>query len=224
MFWTVPDVLDANSLEFVQTSLDKLDWNDGVSTAGSRAKAVKQNEQADCNSPLGRTVTDQIMKAIKAHAVVKAAARPHKFSNMLISRTSGGGQYGPHIDNAIMAGGTLRSDLSFTLFLSDEQSYSGGALCLDLPGGTQEIKLPAGSLVLYATTALHWVEPVLEGDRHAAVGWIQSLVPDAHEREILFDLEMARSDLRRREAGGSAALLTLDKVYSNLLRKWSRLS
>ncbi|MEM8634827.1 MAG: Fe2+-dependent dioxygenase [Pseudomonadota bacterium] len=224
MFWTLPDILEANDLDFVQASLDKLDWKDGSSTAGSRAKSLKQNEQADTASPLGRSVVERTMKAIKSHAVVQAAARPHKFSPLLISRTTVGGQYGPHIDNAIMAGGTMRSDLSFTLFLSEEDSYEGGALCLDMPAGTQSIKLPAGGLVIYPTTSVHWVEPVTEGVRHAAVGWIQSLVPDAHEREILFDLDAARADLKGREPKGSPALLTLDKVYSNLLRKWSRLS
>ncbi|MEM9669946.1 MAG: Fe2+-dependent dioxygenase [Pseudomonadota bacterium] len=224
MFWTLPDVLDANDLEFVTASLDRLDWKDGAATAGRRARSVKQNEQADSDSPLGRTVIDRLMKSIKNHVVVKAAARPHKFSPLLISRTAGGGQYGPHIDNAIMAGGSMRSDLSFTLFLSDEATYEGGSLCIDMPAGTQTIKLPAGGLVIYPTTMVHWVEPVSKGVRHAAVGWIQSLVPDAHEREILFDLETARADLRAREPEGSAVLLTLDKVYSNLLRKWSRLS
>ncbi|MEM7663131.1 MAG: Fe2+-dependent dioxygenase [Pseudomonadota bacterium] len=224
MFWTLPDVLNANDLDFVQTSLEKLDWRDGVSTAGRGASSVKHNEQADMSSPLGRSVAERVTKAIRSHVVVAAAARPHKFSPLLVSRTSPGGQYGPHIDNAIMAGGTMRSDLSFTLFLSEEASYDGGALCLDMPSGTQDIKLPPGSLVLYPTSFVHWVEPVTKGIRHAAVGWIQSLVPDAAERELLFDLDTARADLRTREPAGSPTLLTLDKVYSNLLRKWSRLS
>ncbi|MEO0882521.1 MAG: Fe2+-dependent dioxygenase [Pseudomonadota bacterium] len=224
MFWIIPDVLGSNDLEFVQASFARLTWRDGGSTAGVRARTVKQNEQADTSAPLGRTIVERVMKAIKAQDVIRAAARPHKYSPLLISRTSDGGQYGPHIDNAIMADGTMRSDLSFTLFLSEEASYEGGALCLDLPAGIQSIKLPAGSLVLYPTTLVHWVEPVTDGVRHAAIGWIQSLVPDAHERDILFDLDTARADLRAREPAESPALLTLDKVYSNLLRKWSRLS
>jgi PKHD-type hydroxylase len=50
---------------------------------------------------------------------------------------------------------------------------------------------------------------------------VQSLVPGAAQREILFDLSTARARLA---AAGAAReqLLTLDKSISNLLRMWAR--
>ena len=60
-----------------------------------------------------------------------------------------------------------------------------------------------------------------KGERLAAVGWIQSLVPDAGQREILFDLSVTRTRLA--ESGVSREeLLRLDKSVSNLLRMWAR--
>jgi PKHD-type hydroxylase len=57
--------------------------------------------------------------------------------------------------------------------------------------------------------------------RLAAVGWIESFVADAAQREILFDLSVTRARLS--EAGAAREdLLRLDKSISNLLRMWAR--
>ena len=55
----------------------------------------------------------------------------------------------------------------------------------------------------------------------AAVGWLQSHIPDAAQRELLFDLSITRTRLA--EAGlAREELLRLDKSVSNLLRMWAR--
>lgn len=67
----------------------------------------------------------------------------------------------------------------------------GGAALAGVPGrrgrqpavSAQGYKLAAGACVLYPATHLHRVAPVLRGQRHAAVGWVQSLVRDAGPRE-----------------------------------------
>ena len=56
---------------------------------------------------------------------------------------------------------------------------------------------------------------VTSGERLAAVGWIQSLIRRADEREILFDLGRTRASLL-----DSEARLTLDKAIGNLVRLW----
>ena len=38
-------------------------------------------------------------------------------------------EYGAHVDDALMNG--MRSDVSFTLFLSDPATYDGGALVIE---------------------------------------------------------------------------------------------
>lgn len=52
------------------------------------------------------------------------------------------------------------------------------------------------------------------------VGWIESLIADGAQREMLFDLENLRVSLRQKMPQGSAELLTLDKTIANLLRMW----
>jgi PKHD-type hydroxylase len=82
------------------------------------------------------------------------------------------------------------------------------------------VKLAAGALVLYPATQIHRVAPVLRGRRHAAVGWVQSLVRDAHRREILFDLDTARRAVFER-LGKTETFDRLAKTYANLLRLWA---
>ena len=41
--------------------------------------------------------------------------------------------------------------------------------------GGQQIKLPAGDMVIYPASSLHHVQPVTRGMRLAAIFWIQSL-------------------------------------------------
>lgn len=222
MFLTIGNVLHADKLEIVRNVATKLKWRDGADTAGPTARKVKRNQQADLSDPQGKALHDQLMAAINANTVLQAAARPAKFSRLLLSRTSKDGGYGAHVDNAIMGAGDhkLRTDLSFTLFLSDPEAYEGGALMLDLPGGQQSLKPQAGELVLYPSTLIHAVEPVSAGERLVAVGWIQSQIRHAEQRQILFDLEQVRSTLRAKD-GTSPEALMLDKAMSNLLRQWT---
>jgi PKHD-type hydroxylase len=84
------------------------------------------------------------------------------------------------------------------------------------------LKPRAGELVLYPTSGLHRVTAVTRGERLVCVGWIQSLVPDAAQRELLFDLDNLRAALRRHLDPQSAELLTLQKVTANLTRMWAQ--
>jgi len=116
----------------------------------------------------------------------------------------------------------IRTDLSFTLWLTPPGEYDGGELVIHTAGMTQEVKGEAGHLVLYPSGALHEVKPVTRGTRIVCVGWIESLIADAARREILFDLENLRASLRQQLTAQSAELLTLDKTIANLLRMWAR--
>jgi PKHD-type hydroxylase len=126
--------------------------------------------------------------------------------------------YGTHVDDALMHG--MRTDVSFTLFLSDPEDYDGGELIIDTAAGEDAVKLPAGSLVAYPTTQLHRVAEVSRGERWAAVGWARSFVRDAGRRELLFDLDTARRQLFARD-GKSAEFDLLSKSAANLLRMWA---
>jgi PKHD-type hydroxylase len=131
-----------------------------------------------------------------------------------------GMQYGSHVDNAFMGNeNRMRSDLSLTLFLSDPATYEGGELVVETTQGEQAFKLDAGAMVLYPSSTLHRVEPVTAGVRLAAIAWVQSLVKEVTEREILFDLDTARQAIFAKH-GKTAEFDLLTKSYANLLRKW----
>jgi len=140
---------------------------------------------------------------------------------MLFSRYENGMSYGRHVDNALMGNQEfLRSDVSFTLFLSSPSTYKGGELVIESSDGDRTYKLEGGSAIIYPSSTLHQVEPVTEGVRLAAVGWIQSLVRDPNEREILFDLDTTRRSIFAKE-GKTIEFDLISKSYANLLRKWA---
>lgn len=218
MFMRIADVLDAPSLDAVRSSLDDPAlFEDGRRTAGWHAREVKRNLQATSRGLAGG-VLRKIEQALLAHEVLVAAARPKRLVRLLISRYEPGMTYGTHVDDAMIDG--VRTDLSFTLFLSDPASYQGGALVVEDSYGERAIKLPAGELILYPSTTLHRVEPVTAGVRLAAVGWLRSYVRDAERREILFDLETALRQVHA-EQGKSAIFDLLVKTRTNLLRRWA---
>lgn len=116
----------------------------------------------------------------------------------------------------------MRADISFTLFLSDPDTYSGGELVIESTQGEQSFKLPAGAMVLYPSSTLHRVEPVTQGRRLAAVSWVQSMVKDDARREILFDLDTALQ-LIFEKYGKTSEFDLIAKSQSNLLRSWVEL-
>ena len=217
MFMTLARVLDEPDIAVVVEKANSLRWHDGKKTAGRTAALVKHNLQADLSDKPGAALHKFLLRAVSEHMVLKSAARPAQFSNLILSRTEDGGNYGLHVDNATMGPveTRIRTDLSFTLFLSDPEDYDGGELLLETSSGEYRAKPPAGDLVLYPSGALHRVTPVTRGTRLACVGWIQSEVRRADQREILFDLE----NLRAISPQGDTRLV-LDKSISNLIRMW----
>lgn len=213
------EVLDAAELARVREGLAAAPFRDGRATAGAEARRVKDNEQARGDDPVVQELAGMVRAALERHPAFAALARPARWSNLMFSRYAGGQQYGLHTDDAAMRaedGRSLRTDLSFTLFLSEAEAYDGGALLIDGLDGEREFRPDAGSAVLYQTGQLHRVTPVTRGARLACVGWIQSAVRRPDRREVLFDLERIRGAL----PDGEARLL-LDKSAGALLRMWS---
>ena len=193
-------------------------WADGAATAAGRAKAVKHLEQARRDDPRMKAIAEKVRRVLGDHELFQAAALPRKFARIMANRCRPGMGYGQHVDAAIIDG--TRTDLSFTLFLSEPERYEGGALSIGSSDGETLVKLPAGALVLYPSSSLHEVEPVTSGERLAIVGWVQSRVRAAERRAILFDLELARRELSEAGTGG-AALDRLANARNNLIRQWA---
>jgi PKHD-type hydroxylase len=219
MILCIADVLSAAELAAIRRTLGKAAFQDGRKTAGWHARKVKHNEQAAPGSRAARETGERIAAALKANPVFQAGVQPRAIRPFLLSRYGEGMEYGPHVDDAIM-GGDTRSDVSVTVFLSPPDDYDGGALVIESAGGEQSFKLPAGHAIAYPSTSLHRVEKVIRGMRLVAVTWVQSLVRAAEDREILFDLDMARRAIFE-QRGKTRELDLIAKSYANLLRKWS---
>ena len=213
MFLTIPDILSPAEVAAIRAATDDLTFGDGAATAGRFAREVKANDQA-APSPALDAITAKVDAALTGHPVFASAVRPKAMTRLILSRYRQGQTYGTHVDDALMQG--LRTDVSFTLFLSDPDTYDGGALIVQDTLEERAIKLPAGHVVVYPSTTLHRVEPVETGTRLAVVGWAQSWVRQAERREVLFDLDRCIAPLEKSEMRD--ALL---KTRSNLLRMWA---
>jgi PKHD-type hydroxylase len=111
--------------------------------------------------------------------------------------------------------------LSVTLFLSDPDSYDGGELVIETLYGSQEVKLPAGHLVLYPSTSLHRVMPVTRGERIGSFFWLQSMIRSDDQRTMLFELDQTIQELSAELGGGDDRAVRLTGIYHNLIRHWS---
>ncbi|MBF9234267.1 Fe2+-dependent dioxygenase [Microvirga alba] len=217
MLLTIADVLPQAELEEIRAMLAAMRFEDGRASAGWSAKLVKDNEQAREGAALS-LLRERVTKAILENEVFSLAVRPKALTPLIFSRYGQGKHYGTHVDNPIMDG--IRTDVSFTLFLADPETYDGGELVIETMAGEEEVKLPAGHLVAYASTTLHRVAPVTRGERLVAVGWAQSYVRDGAKRELLFDLETARRNLFA-QSGKTPEFDLLAKTGANLFRMWA---
>ncbi|MBD2840856.1 Fe2+-dependent dioxygenase [Erythrobacter rubeus] len=224
MILSIAAIADPEKLAEIQRKAEQLTWVDGRNTAGKVAQAVKRNQQAVMDDPAGQKLRELTVPHIISNPTLRTAARPRRFSHLMVSKAKDGGFYGPHVDNAIMGQGDarMRSDISFTLFLSSPDSYEGGELVVYTDGLTQTAKAPAGNLVLYPSSSIHEVKPVTAGERIVCVGWLESMIADPTQRQMLYELEQMRQSLRRKLPQEAEELLELDKAIANLLRMWAQ--
>ncbi len=213
----IGNVLSAEEVEIAVATLARARFVDGRATAGFAARTVKNNRQAEGSDRSLETIRKLIAERILGNEVFRLAVRPKALSPLLFSRYEKGMHYGSHVDDALMDG--MRTDVAFTLFLSDPKSYDGGELVIESAAGEDAFKLDAGSLVAYPATSLHHVADVTRGARLAAVGWARSFIRDPARRELLFDLDTARRQMFARD-GKSAEFDLVSKSLANLLRMW----
>jgi len=218
MMICIGDVFDRKEVAVIRSEVERLTFVDGRATAGWAARLVKDNEQADPDDDQLTALRSHIADRILENEIFQLAVRPKALTPLVISRYKAGKQYGTHVDDALMRG--IRTDVSFTLFLAEPETYEGGALVVESAAGEQEFKLAAGSMIVYPSNTLHRVAPVQKGERLAAVGWARSFIRSSERREILFDLENARRDIFDLH-GKTPAFDQLSKCSANLLRMWA---
>lgn len=216
MFLVIENLISPAEASVLAEAARDLSFDDGRLTAGRFAREVKANDQAAAG-PERDAILKRVETALAENALFRSAARPKAMTPLILSRYRQGQTYGLHVDDALMRG--LRTDLSFTLFLAPPDSYDGGALVIEDTLETRAIKLNSGDLILYPSTTLHRVEEVTRGERLAVVGWVQSLIRRADQREMLFDLDLALEEVHGTHGKGPL-FDRLAKTRSNLLRLW----
>ena len=190
-------------------------WEDGKKTAGSYASKVKNNLQLNRNSEFSKKYVELIKRKILSNQLIKSFALPKLIHGIMFTKSQKDMHYGRHVDNPFMSSG--RSDLSFTISLTHQDSYEGGELLIETINSENKFKLNAGEIIIYPSTYLHSVEEIKNGERIVCVGWIESYVKSIEEREYLFDLDAGAKGLLAKH-GRSEELDLIFKSYSNLLR------
>nr|WP_218648367.1 Fe2+-dependent dioxygenase [Pseudomonas reactans] len=220
----IPALLSASEVETTVATLLDQPWVDGKVTAGQRSAMAKNNRQLSEESPVALRIGEQILARLSDNALFMSAALPKRIYPPLFNRYSGGEAFDWHIDNAIRGikgvRERVRTDISATLFLADPASYDGGELVIRDTFGEHAVKLPAGHLLIYPGSSLHKINPVTRGERIASFFWIESLVREDSQRQLLLDMDVAIQTLSAQDAAPHA-LLQLSGAYHNLLRRWS---
>jgi PKHD-type hydroxylase len=220
MLLEIPELLNPAQVNKLCGLLAEGEFVDGKLTAGKAAAPIKNNQELAQTSELLQRLYRIIMPSLGHNAVFRSAVLPRQVADFIFARYQPGMAYGEHVDDPMMGGGKLRTDVSMTVFLNDPANYAGGELVIRTSFGEKRVKLAAGSAVIYPSSSVHYVAEVTCGERLVALTWIQSFVRDAQQRELLFELDQARERLLGVDAQ-SATAKQVDRSYTNLLRMWA---
>ena len=188
MFLEIPELLSPQEIERLREIGRIGAFIDGRAT--NPHSQVKKNLHQDLADPLATEVGRTLQMALSRHEGFRnfTFARTMANPNLTIHRP--GMHYGLHSDAPFLPLGPrpLRADISCTIFLNPPESYEGGELSVHLGGREVMFKLKPGQAVLYPSNTLHEVKPVTQGERLCGITFIESRIPDARNRELLYDL------------------------------------
>lgn len=221
----VIDLLQEQELNQIRLRLNSANWKDGKESAGEQAREVKNNLQLSNETEQALFIRKKIIEKLNQNSEFFSLTLPKKiFTPKVNCYDSVNCSYGPHIDNAVRLlnsqGEFVRTDISCTVFLNSPDEYDGGELSFTLGDTKLGYKLKAGQALLYPGNTLHEVTAVTRGKRYACFTWIESLIRNSSQREILSTLD--KNLIRLRNAYGETSETTaMTGVYHNLLREWS---
>ncbi len=217
MIKEIPDLLGESEVAALRKIAAESTFVDGrISNPHS---TVKQNLQLHETRAYQQS-SQIILQAMQVHEDFNNFAMAVGIAPPMMTRYLPGMRYGAHFDVGFLkiGAGTLRSDLSCTVFLSDPETYSGGALCVHY--GTKDMRFRGamGSAVVYPSDSLHEVEEVTEGERLVAITFIQSRIADPLRRDVVYEIgEVAALEGLNMS---HINLIRLQGVQQNLLRSW----
>ena len=183
---------------------------------------AKQNEQL--HDAQAYQKSSQILQQAYARSEeFHEFAFPVRIAPPMMTRYKPGMKYGAHADSAFihLPQGTIRSDISSTVFLNEPGEYEGGELKVRLGDSELSFKLKPGEAIIYPSDSLHQVVPVTKGERLVAITFIQSRIQDPFRRNMLYELnEVAALEGLKMDPDN---FNRLQVVRENLMRHWADL-
>jgi PKHD-type hydroxylase len=181
---------------------------------------AKQNEQLHDAAPYQQS-SEILRQALIRSEEFRDFSFAYALAPPMMTRYKPGMKYGAHADAAFLPlpQGTIRSDLSCTIFLNEPEDYDGGQLHIRLGDADLNFKLKPGEAVVYPSDTLHEVVPVTRGERLVAITFIQSRIQDPFRRNLLFTL----NEIGALEGSNMSPdnYTRLQLVQNQLLRHWA---
>jgi PKHD-type hydroxylase len=170
----------------------------------------------------GRPVDgDMITEALCAQPLFLLGVEPRAISEPIFHRHADGTEPAP-ADAMPLGRNGIRADAGVIVFLNDASEYEGGELLIDAGWGKERIKENAGTCVVYPASAQCGFAEIRDGACWTAELWVQSLVADPAEREILYDVGYALNVLKIFGRDRITDIQTLERCHRNLLRLWAK--
>lgn len=220
MFRLIENVLDGAAVAELRKIANTSTFVDGrISNPHSKVKNNLQLHEKETGERVSRILAGGLLSSREFFDF----AFPKQIAPPILTRYEPGMSYGLHADAGMMqvASGPLRSDISCTIFLGRPEEYEGGALRITMGDAEIRFRGPPGSAILYPSTTLHEVEPVTRGHRLVGLTFIQSRIPDAAKRHLLYELNevAALEGLTMKPENYTR----LQSVQFNLLRRWAEI-
>lgn len=193
MFKILRNFLSKDEVKNYKEFLDKSQFQDGKLTAFGLSKKVKNNLQLD--SKKHNDFIKQLTKKIANHPAFMHYTMIDKIIPVTIGKYTKGMTYGNHMDNVEIQG--VRTDISFTLFLNEPDTYEGGELVVDTELGEQKFKLNAGDMIIYPSLRLHRVNEVTKGERLVIISWVQSKIKNEQKRDIVIEMKEVVDNMKK---------------------------
>ena len=177
-------------------------FDQGTTDTPGIVGTVKRNFEAR-NTMLAQIIIDKL----QANREIAIDWLPYKFTTPRFNKYTEGDFYKPHVDAPYM--GELRTDIAYTLWLSDPQEYDEGYLIV----GDEEWKGNPGTIAIYDCNEIHQVTQITKGSRICVIGWIQSWVKDKEERHLLSRFRWWLDEFKTIPEKGNY-------LYTTLCKRW----
>ena len=223
MFLVLQDIFSKPTVQrFTEALKDTSLFESERRTARRTAKQKNNILQAIQHKPQVQQIVSEIRDVLDNDELFKRYAIPNFLGSISLTRCEVDMGCDPYFDRAFIE--DIRTDLSFTIFLSHYDQYEGGQLILHSSMFAQAFKLDAGSMLIYPSAFLQEVRPVESGVRLVAIGHLQSFVRSAEKRQMLYELKKSIDNLEAEPVFATVQtepIGQLKLLYNNMLRLWS---